>query len=191
MHNQVFKRFIAKCCFVFYELVEKHIWNSFPDSHGQLKSLGTAGGIHRVDATSTSIFAILTPSTGGSRWIWKLFESILHRLKYRGGGFLVCGFKILIRFFDRKFLLLVFKSEFGWTSAQQLKNADSISKITKKTTKIGHIFSKIPPRRQNFWNLHLSRWIWGGWHSSEFHRTSTFHLEIHPTAVHFFDPPRL
>jgi hypothetical protein len=70
--------------------------------------LGHRGGIHRVDATSTSIFVILTPSTGGSRWIWKLFESILHRLKYRGGGFLVCGFKILIRFFDRKGLLLVF-----------------------------------------------------------------------------------
>ena len=31
--------------------------------------LGHRGGIHRVDATSTSIFVILTPSTGGSRWI--------------------------------------------------------------------------------------------------------------------------
>ena len=144
--------------------------------------LGHRGGIHRVDATSTSIFVILTPSTGGSRWIWKLFESILHRLKYRGGGFLVCGFKILIRFFDRKCLLLVFKSQFGWTSAQQLKNSCSISKITKKKRKSA-IFSRKFHREDKISETYTSR---GGSEVGDIIINST----AHPPSTSKSTPPR-
>jgi len=78
------------------------------------------------------------------------------------------------------------QSEFGRTSAQQLKYADSIISEIIKKAKIGHIFGKIPPRRQKNSETYTTR---GGSEVGDIILNSTAHPPRNP-PVHFLDPPR-
>ena len=95
---------------------------------------------------------------------------------------LVCSFKILIRFFDRKLLLLMSQSEFGWTSAQQLKYADSIGKITKQQRKSAIFFRKFH-REDKISETYTSR---GGSEVGDILLNST----AHPPSTSKSTPPR-
>ena len=70
---------------------------------------------HRwIEVDLTTFWVNFTPPKISRRWI------------------LVCSFKILIRFFDRKLLLLMFQLEFGWTSVQQLKSSEKKNRYSTR-----------------------------------------------------------
>ena len=68
--NPLFLRFVIQDKVFYFQCWNLRFWCQI---RIQRVELGHRGGTHPVGATSTAILVNLTPSTGGSRWIWSGF----------------------------------------------------------------------------------------------------------------------